>query len=59
MYSLSAGSHEVTVGLLGAIFSYAVKREDYVSVNPCVGVEKPPEVKRNRRLSDTEYVQLR
>ena len=57
MHSLSAGSQGRTVGLLGAIFSYAVKRK-IVSVNPCVGVEKPPEVKRNRRLSDTEYVQL-
>jgi integrase len=57
MHSLSVGSQGRTVGLLGAIFSYAVKHK-IVAVNPCVGVEKPAEVKRNRRLSDVEYVQL-
>jgi integrase len=57
MHSLSAGSQGRTVGLLGAIFSYGVKRK-IVAVNPCVGVEKPAEVKRNRRLSEAEYRQL-
>jgi integrase len=57
MHSLSAGSQSRTVGLLGAIFSYAVKRK-LLAANPCSTVEKPADVKRNRRLSDAEYVQL-
>jgi integrase len=57
MRSLSAGSKSRVVGLLGAIFSYAVKRKMRPD-NPCVGVEKPANVKRNRRLSDAEYQQL-
>ena len=39
------------------MFSYAVKRKLRPD-NPCRGVEKPPEVKRNRRLSEVEYAQL-
>jgi integrase len=57
MRSLSAGSQKRVVGLLGAIFSYAVKKK-IVAVNPVHGVEKPADVRRNRRLSDEEYVQL-
>ena len=57
MRSLSIGSQARTIGLLGAIFSYAVKRK-LVAVNPCVGVEKPPGVKKTRRLSDAEYAQF-
>ena len=39
------------------MFSYAVKRK-LVAVSPCKGVEKPADVKRNRRLGDAEYPQL-
>jgi Phage integrase, N-terminal SAM-like domain len=57
MRSLSTGSESRVVGLLGAIFSYAVKRK-LVTVNPCVGVEKPAPAKKTRRLSDDEYAQF-
>jgi integrase len=57
MRSMPIGSQGRTVGLLGAIFSYAVKRKMRPD-NPCVGVEKPPKAKRNRRLSNGEYAQL-
>jgi integrase len=57
MHSLSRGTQGRVVGLLGAIFSYAVKRK-LIAVNPVRGVEKPTEVKRNRRLSQAEYAQL-
>jgi integrase len=51
------GSQSRTVGLLGAIFSYAVKRKMRPD-NPCRGIEKPPKARRNRRLSNVEYVQF-
>ena len=57
MHSLSRGTQGRVIGLLGAIFSYAVKRK-LVAVNPVRGVEKPTEVKRNRRLSQAEYAHL-
>jgi integrase len=57
MRSMPIGSQGRTVGLLGAIFSYAVKCK-LIMVNPCVGVEKPTKARRNRRLSDAEYAQL-
>jgi integrase len=57
MRSMPIGSQGRTVGLLGAIFSYAVKRK-LITVNPCVGVEKPTKARRSRRLSDAEYAQL-
>jgi site-specific recombinase XerD len=57
MHSMSQGSAGRAIGLLGAIFAYALKRK-LVSVNPVRGVEKPKDVKRNRRLSDAEYSQL-
>ena len=57
MRSLNAGSKSRTVGLLGAIFSYAVKRKVRPD-NPCRGVEKPPKARRTRRLSNDEYAQL-
>jgi integrase len=43
-----------TVGLLGAIFTYAVRcrlRSD----NPVRGIMRPPDGKRDRRLTDNEY----
>jgi integrase len=57
MYSLSAGSAKRTIGLLGAIFSFAQKRKIRTD-NPCHGLDKPKDVKRTRRLSDAEYRQL-
>jgi site-specific recombinase XerD len=57
MHSLSIGNQARAVGLLGAMFSYAMKRQ-LIAVNPCVGVDKPKDVRRTRRLSDAEYAQL-
>jgi integrase len=57
MHSMRQGSAGRAVGLLGAIFAYAMKRK-LVAVNPVHGVEKPKDAKRNRRLSDAEYAQL-
>jgi integrase len=45
------------LGLLGAIFSWAVKRKLRPD-NPCRGIDKPTETKKTRRLSDAEYAQL-
>jgi integrase len=55
--SLSIGSQARTIGLLGAIFSYAVKRNMRPD-NPCRGIEKPKETKKTRRLSEAEYAQF-
>jgi integrase len=57
MRSMPVGSQSRTVGLLGAIFSYAVKKKLCAS-NPVQGVEKPAQVKRTRRLSEIEYAQF-
>jgi integrase len=57
MRSMTPGSAGRVTNLLGAIFSYAVKRKLRTD-NPAHGVEKPAEVKRTRRLSDAEYGQL-
>jgi integrase len=54
MRSLSDGNKRRVLGLLGAIFSYAVKRK-MRSDNPCRGIDKPAETKRTRRLSELEY----
>jgi hypothetical protein len=47
------GTASRTVNLLGAIFTYAI-RHRMRSDNPVVGVMRPAEVQRNRRLSDKE-----
>jgi integrase len=57
MHSLSPGSAKRVTGLLGAIFSFAVKK-GLRETNPVHGVDKPTDVKRMRRLSDSEYAQL-
>lgn len=57
MRGMNPGSARRTVGLLGAIFSYAVKRKLRTD-NPVHGLDKPKDVKRLRRLSSDEYAQL-
>jgi integrase len=54
---LPQGSARRITGLLGAIFSFAIKRR-LRETNPVRGVETPPENKRLRRLSDAEYQQF-
>jgi integrase len=49
-----SGTASRTVGLLGAIFTYAV-RHHMRSDNPVHGVVRPADGQRNRRLSDAEY----
>jgi integrase len=51
------GTASRTVGLLGAIFTYAV-RNRMRSDNPVHGVTRPADGRRDRRLSDDEYIAL-
>jgi len=51
------GTASRTVGLLGAIFTYAMRKE-YRLDNPCHGVLRPADGRRDRRLTDTEYLAL-
>jgi integrase len=51
------GAARRTVGLLGAIFGYAV-RHRMRSDNPVRGIERFAEGKRERRLSEEEYASL-
>ena len=51
------GAANRTVGLLGAIFTYAV-RHRMRSDNPVHGVIRPADGQRDRRLADTEYISL-
>ena len=48
------GTASRTVGLLGAIFTYAVKHRMRTD-NPVWGVMRPADGRRERRLSDDEY----
>jgi integrase len=57
MHSLSPGSARRVTGLLGAIFSFAVKK-GMRETNPVHGLDKPADTKRMRRLSADEYAQL-
>jgi integrase len=57
MHGLNPGSARRVTGLLGAIFSYAIKRK-LRETNPVHGLDKPADVKRMRRLSADEYAQL-
>ena len=51
------GAASRTVGLLGAIFSYA-ERKRMITENPVRGVIRYADGKRERRLSDMEYAAL-
>jgi integrase len=51
------GTASRTTGLLGAIFTFAIKRRIRAD-NPVRGVERPADRKRDRRLSDDEYAAL-
>ncbi len=49
-----AGTASRTVGLLGAVFDYAMKKR-MCETNPCRGVLRFADNKRERRLADAEY----
>src|ERR1019366_8101780 len=51
------GTASRTVGLLGAIFTYAIRKKMRTD-NPVHGVMRPADGRRERRLSDDEYAAL-
>jgi integrase len=57
VHGVSKGSAKRMLGLLGAIFSYGIKKK-FRTTNPAHGIEKPSDVRKTRRLSETEYIQL-
>ena len=57
MNGSTPGSAKRLMQLLGAIFSFAIKK-GLRSDNPCKGIVKPPDVRKTRRLSEVEYAQL-
>ena len=57
MNSMSPASGKRSVALLGAIFTWAIKRK-IVAVNPVHGIEKPADAVKLRRLSSAEYEKM-
>ena len=57
MNKCSPGSARRIIGVLSAVFSFAV-RKGLRGDNPCSKVKKPAAVRRMRRLSEAEYAQL-
>jgi site-specific recombinase XerD len=51
------GTAAKAVSLLSAIYSYALRKQ-WVAANPCMGVEKPADNKRQRYLTAEEYGKL-
>jgi integrase len=51
------GTANKAIGLLSAMFSYAV-RKGWVEHNPCQGIEKPADNKRQRYLTPDEFGRL-
>jgi integrase len=51
------GTAARTAGLLGGILSFAVS-EGIIPLNPALGVKRPADARRARRLSNEEYRQL-
>jgi integrase len=57
MNSCASGSAKRIIQVLGAIFTFAIAKK-MTTVNPCVGIKKPADVRRTRRLSEAEYAHL-
>jgi integrase len=51
------GTAAKAVSLLSAIYNYA-RRKQWVEANPCMGVEKPADNRRQRYLTPDEYAKL-
>jgi integrase len=51
------GTAAKAVSLLSAIYNYALRKQ-WVGANPCVGVEKPADNRRQRYLTADEYGKL-
>jgi integrase len=51
------GTAAKAVSLLSAIYNYAIRKE-WVTANPCLGVEKRTDNKRHRFLTPEEYAKL-
>jgi integrase len=51
------GTSVKAVKLLSAIFNFAIKK-GWAEVNPCYGVEKPADGRRDRFLKEDEYARL-
>src|SRR5262249_9382613 len=51
------GTAAKAVSLLSAIYNYAL-RKHWVEANPCMGVEKPADNRRQRYLTEGEYRSL-
>jgi integrase len=57
IHGVSKGSAKRMIGLLGAMFSYAIKKKLRIT-NPAHGIERPEDARKTRRLSAAEYPHL-